>query len=420
MSSKTIVTPVLKFWGFKRQPFGGQVLRGHDLELFINREIEVRRMKNALSNPLSGVFGAQGAGKSSVLYKMEAWALEEGYPVVVVQMSGTSENLLYREILAAILREIKAGKVKILVKLKLKVDQELERVQNSIKYTSSVEAVGEAGWKAMLNLNLKTGIKELEEHELSQHTEDTALALIHDIARHKKTPFVVVVDNLERAKFLLDNEDAYFRFVTKFAQTIDGMFSDLDVPFVVTLDQSFADRINGHLPGIEEAVSFSLSKLVPIGAFPPCELFKIIKRRLTGRQWKGAVDDFIKRDAFWALAAATGGHPRRAFTVLCEAMELVADKNAEKIILLEDMHTAIKQSGEKLNEKDVLIFRFLEENGAHSPSDEEFMRAVKLTRVPLLRRLAELHEKGLLGIAQEIRGNAKKDVYFLEELNLEE
>ena len=372
-------------------------------------------MKNALSNPLSGVFGAQGAGKSSVLYKMEAWALEEGYPVVVIQMSGTSENLLYRAILAAILQEVDAGNIKVLTKLKLKVDQEIERVQNSIKYTSAVEATGEAGWKAMLTLNLKAGIKEQEEHELAQHTEDSALTLIRDIARHKKAPFVVVVDNLERAKFLLDNEDAYFRFVTKFAQTIDGMFSDLDVPFVVTLDQSFADRIKGHLPGTEEAVSFSLSKLVSIGTFPPCELFKVVSRRLHGRQWSGTVDDFIKRDAFWALASATGGHPRRAFTVLCEAMELTADENTEKTIRLEHMRTAIAQCGEKLDEKEIRILQFLEVNGARSSSDEEFTISVGLSRAQLRKRLAELHKRKLLGITEETTGKTKKDVYFVEE-----
>ncbi len=47
MSSKTIITPVLKFWGFKRHPFGGQVLRGQDLELFVDRETEVRQMRSS-------------------------------------------------------------------------------------------------------------------------------------------------------------------------------------------------------------------------------------------------------------------------------------------------------------------------------------------------------------------------------------
>ena len=174
-------------------------------------------MQNALSHPLCGVFGAQGVGKSSVLNKLVQLTLKDGHAVVTVQMMGTSENLLYREILAAVLREILAENIILSAKLKLKADQELERVQNSIKYISSVEAAGEVGWKALLNLAVKTGIKKQEEHELAKHTEETAVEMIQGIARNAKDPFVVVIDNLERAKYILNNKDAYFRFITKFS-----------------------------------------------------------------------------------------------------------------------------------------------------------------------------------------------------------
>jgi hypothetical protein len=418
MATKTIITPVLKFWGFERHPFDDLVLRDNDLDLFVDRKTELRRLQNALSNALCGVFGAQGVGKSSVLNKLATLTLKEGYAVASVQMTGTSENLLYREILAAILREIKAGNIRVAAKLGLKVDQELERVQNSIKYTSSVEAAGEVGWKALLNLAVKTGIKKQEERELAQHTEDTAVALIRNIAQQKKEPFAVVIDNLERAKFLLNNEDAYFRFVTKFAQTIDTTFSELGVPFVVSLDQSFADRIDGQLPGAEEAYSFSFGQLVEIRVFPPGDLFKIINRRLGYRKWPGTVDDFIDRDAFWALMIATGGHPRRAFAVLREAMELIADKNVKKKIRLEHMRTAIGECGEKLVETDIRIFQFLATKGPHSSSDDALMKAVGIGRTPLLKRLVELQKKSLLSVTQEISGSAKKDVYFVDNLDL--
>jgi AAA ATPase domain len=280
MAAKTIVTPVLKFWGFERHPFDDLVLRGDELDLFIDRKVELRRLQNSLSHSLCGVFGTQGVGKSSVLNRLVVLTLKEGYAVATVQMTARSENLLYREILAAILREIKAGNVKVAAKLGLKVDQELERVQSSIKYTSSVEASGEAGWKALLNLAVKTGIKKQAEREAAKHTEDTAVELIRDIAQHKKEPFVVVIDNLERAKYMLNSEDAYFRFITKFAQTVDTTFAELRVPFVVSLDQSFPDRIDGYLPGAEEAYSFSFGQLVEIGVFPPGDYFKIVNRRL--------------------------------------------------------------------------------------------------------------------------------------------
>ncbi len=418
MAAKTIITPVLRFWGFERHPFDDLVLRGGDLDMFIDRATEVRRLQNALSNALCGVFGAQGVGKSSVLNKLSALTLKEGYAVVTVQMMGTSESLLYREILAAILREIKAGRIKVTGRLGLKVDQELDRVQNSIKYTASVEAAGEAGWKALLNLAVKTGITKGEERELAQHTEDTAVELIRDIAQHKKEPFVVVIDNLERAKFLLNNADAYFRFVTKFAQTVDSAFSEAGVPFVVSLDQSFADRINDQLPGAEEAYSFSFGQLVEIKVFPPGDFFKIISRRLGCREWPGEVADFMERDAFWALMIATGGHPRRAFAVLREAMELIAAKNAKKKIWLEHMRKAIDECGEKLAETDIRIFQFLAAKGPHSSSDDALMRAVGMARTQLRTRLAELQKKALLGVSQETSGSAKKDVYFVDTLDV--
>jgi archaellum biogenesis ATPase FlaH len=408
---------VLKFWGFERHPFDDLVLRGDELDLFIDRKVELRRLQNSLSHSLCGVFGSQGVGKSSVLNRLVVLTLKEGYAVAMVQMTGTSENLLYREILAAILREIKAGNVKVAAKLGLKADQELERVQSSIKYTSAVEASGEAGWKALLNLAVKTGIRKQAEREVAKHTEDSAVELIRDIAQHKKEPFVVVIDNLERAKYMLNSEEAYFRFITKFAQTVDTTFAVLGVPFVVSLDQSFPDRIDGYLPGAEEAYSFSFGQLVEIGVFPPGDFFKIVNRRLSHRGWPGKVDDFIEREAFWALMIATGGHPRRAFAVLREVMELIASENGAKKIRLNQIRAAIDGCGEKLIETDMQIFRFLAVNGPRSSSDDAFMKAVGIGRAQLRTRLTELQKKALLIVTEETSGSAKKDVYSLDKLD---
>ena len=415
---KTIITPVLRFWGFKRHPFDDGELSREDDALFVDRTTEVRQLHNALSNPLSAVFGAQGVGKSSVLNKLATLVRNDGYPVAMVQMSGISESLLYRNILKSVLKEIEAGNVKVKASLKLKAGQELELLENSIKYTSAVEASGEVGWKAALTLALKTGIKEQEEHSLTQHTEDSALSILQNIALHKKEPFVVMVNNLERAKFMLNDDDAYFKFITCFSQTIDGAFSGGDVPFVVTLDQSFADRIDGYLPGAEEALSFSFGRLIGIADFNPRDLYEIIVRRLECRNWPGTVDDFIARGAFWALMGATGGHPRRAFAVLREAMELIAEQGAEKTICMAHILEAIRQCGEVLNQKDVFIVQFLEENGAHSSSDPKFAGNVGLSRAQLHKRLQELQKKGFVGVKEEAIEKTKRDLYFIEELKL--
>ena len=70
MAAKTIITPVLKFWGFERHPFDDLVLRGDELELLIDRKVELRRLQNSLSHSLCGVFGTQGVGKSSMLNRL--------------------------------------------------------------------------------------------------------------------------------------------------------------------------------------------------------------------------------------------------------------------------------------------------------------------------------------------------------------
>ena len=48
MAAKTIITPVIKFWGSKRHPFDDLVLRGDELDPFIDRKVELRRLQNSL------------------------------------------------------------------------------------------------------------------------------------------------------------------------------------------------------------------------------------------------------------------------------------------------------------------------------------------------------------------------------------
>lgn len=408
---KIIITPVLRYWGFERHPFDDYVLENEDLELFVDRKDEVRRLQNALSNPLCGAFGAQGIGKSSVLNQFIGKTHLEGYPVVVAQMTGTSENLLYREILLALLKEIKAGNISVLAKLKLKVDQEIERVNHAISYTTAVEAAGEVGWQAMLNLSAKIGVEKAIQEELPQHTEDSATALIHDIAVHAKSPFVIVIDNLERTRSLLADEDAYFRFITKFARTVDSTFSEVGVAFVVSLDQSFADRIQGQLPGAEEAYSFSFGQLVEIGAFPADNMYEIMVRRIVRRGWKAGAADFITTEAFWALMLATAGHPRRAFAVLREAMELVAAERSPKRLTMGYMKRAASKCRERLDETDIAILRFLSENGPHSPSDREFLEAVGISRPTLTKRLLDIQARNLVTLERQKIGSTTKEIY---------
>lgn len=65
------ITPVMEFWGFKQHPFDDFSLPAEDIDLFVGRKQEIRRLQNALSNTLCGVYGSQGIGKSSALVKLK-------------------------------------------------------------------------------------------------------------------------------------------------------------------------------------------------------------------------------------------------------------------------------------------------------------------------------------------------------------
>lgn len=412
LAKKEILTPVLRYWGFMRHPFAGFVLRGSDLGLFVNREMEIRRLHNALSNPLCGAYGAQGIGKSTLLEHLKERVEAGGYTVVLVQMTGTSENLLYREILASVLGGIKDKRIKVPSTLKLDVEKEIQRIQTSIKHVSGVET----GLEVKLVLGTGTTVSEIDEQEVPRHTEDSALDLVALVAEHAKSPFAVIVDNLERAKSLIKTEEEYFRFVARFARTIDERMSASGIPFVVSLDRSFVEHVQNQLPGDEEALSFSFGALIPVQRFSPDDLWAIVERRLDRFGWKKEASSFLTADAFWALAMTAEGHPRRTFAVLREAMELIADEKAQKQITFEFVRRAAENCRETVDEVSLRILAFLGDGKAHSPSEARFSEAVDIAPSTLRGRVAELSEKDLLRAERVQDGRARRVLYSLPPL----
>jgi hypothetical protein len=414
LSEKTIVTPVLAYWGFRKHPFADFVLRGAELELFVDRATELRRLHNALSSRLCGAFGAQGIGKSSLLENLRQKVEEAGYRVVLVQMTGTSENLLHREILASLLEKIKDKTIKLDSSLKLRIDEEVQRIQSSIKHVSETET----GVGVRFVAETGTSVSEADEHELPQHTEESALALAARIVEHAKQPFVVIIDNLERARSLIETEEGYFRFVTRFARVIDERMPNSGISFVVSLDRSFVERIESQLPDVEEAYSFCFGALVSVDPFTPSDMWAIIERRLMQRGWKRATSAFVTPDALWSLVITTEGHPRRAFAVLREAMELIAADGAEEQITLEYVRRAAANCREAVDETNLRILEFLSDGKSHSPSEDGFSESVGVALTTLRPRLAELGENGLLSAERVQEGRVRKLLYSLPSLGL--
>ncbi len=414
MAKPRIKTPVLEYWGFKQHPFDDYILRGKSLSLFANRGDELHRLRNSLSNRLTGVYGSRGVGKSSFLRKFEEMLEKEDLAVAYVHLTGTSANALYREILAVILRCNIKGSIKTNKKLKLDSKKELDRVEFSISLTQE--------WDFGANTVLRAGMKKLTEKQADPHTEESARALIRNIITNTRAAFVVIVDDLERMnevfqmKHVPDSDEAYFRFVSAFARTVDESFSDEGVAFVVSLDEHFVRRIAQETLDSQGAISFSFGELVELGSFRPKELLDVIRIRLKGRKWPRALKDFISLDAFWALLTVTGGHARRTLAALRAAMEYVEMNKRHKRLDVECIRSGLISRSERIDEKDLAIVEFLSTSGPHSPSDDELIKAINITRKPLSKRLKVLTSRLGLQITQEASGKTIKDLYSLPEI----
>jgi len=411
MEKPRIKTPVLEYWGFKKHPFDDYILRDKRLSLFVNREDELHQLHNSLSNRLTGVYGSQGVGKSSFLRKFEQILRKSGLSVAYVHLTGTTERALYREILAAILTCHIEGSIKTLKKLKLNSKRELDRVEFSIRLTRESELGAEAV--------LKGSIKESTEKSIEPHTEESARALTRDIINNTKTAFVIIVDDLERMKHFMEDDAAYFRFISSFARTVDESFSDESVAFVVSLDEDFVSRLAPDFSNVQGAISFSFGELQELRCFEPQQLVELIKKRLEEVKWSKSLTEFITNDAFWTLLITTGGHARRSLAVLRAAMEYVERNKKQKKLDTECVRAGMATRGEIIDDKDLTIVQFLTEFGPHSASDEDFQKSVGLTRKRLSEHLKTLSEQIGLKITKAATGTTTKDLFSLPEIQLD-
>ena len=409
-TSKGIITPVLKFWGFSEHPFDDYILKGEKLSLFVNREDEVYSFHNALTNRLIGVYGSQGIGKSTFLRRAKEELENSGMPVIYIQMTGTTEQALYREILSGILKTILLGKISLDKSLKLNAKLELERLEKSIRFAR------ESSFGAKM---IATGtLKEIKQSDIQQHTEETSCRKIHEIIKHKQNQFIVIVDDLERVKLYSESDEQYSRFISCFSRTIDESFSDKGVCFALSLDEGFVSKIAKNLPDDEGSISFSFGDLIRIPAFKPSHVLELIRVRLKEASWKRKLSEFITEEAFWCLYVATSGHPRRLLAVLRAAMEIVAKNGKTHLLDKETIIEAINKKNEKLDEKDILIISYLQKNGAGSASDDAMQKEVGLSRSVLNDRLKLLKDRIHLESSKISSGKAYKEAYSIAPISM--
>lgn len=409
--AKHTKTPVVKFWGFNQNPFRDAPLRSNSLSLFTCREEEIADLKDSLDNPLTGVYGSLGVGKTSFLNKA-AQILSQGkdYNVVYVDLGHCTEANLYREFLRVLLERNREKTFKLRRGSGINIKKELERLDSTL----TASTTSKIGASAVLVADRS----EESTKEINIHSEETARSKISEIVQKVNAPLVVLVDDLEKVKyFLSDQATAYLRAIASFTSTFKDIENDL-VSFVITLDDHFARLVEEERKAGSGAFSYSFGELLELRNFNPKELAEVIKIRLQTSDWCAQLGDFISLHAFWLLVAATSGHPRKALAVLREAMKFVHRHGLPKIINIESMMHGMSKTHYTLNEFDIAIISYLQKSGGASPSDEEFQRSVNLTRRSLSERLKVLLPKVNLNITMASATSGKQE-YSLPPIPLE-
>jgi len=394
-------TPVVRFWELARNPFLDTPLSGPRLSLFACRDEEIADLRDDLDSPLTGVYGSLGVGKTSFLNKAaDVLHKKDGYLVVYADLGHCTHENLYCELLRTLLMERKKRTYKLKSGV-VDVDKELSRLDAKVTATRT-STVG-------ANAILKGEVAEGQSTEIPRHTEASAKGLVRLILESVQTRLVVLMDDIERIKYVLDDQETrYLRAVAGFATAFKDLSNEL-VSLVITLDDHFAKLVEDERKKGSGAFSYSFGEFIELPNFPPPELARVLSVRLEDAGWTTGLEDFIDDEAFWLLTVATAGHPRKAFKVLRQAMRFVHRQKRQKIVGREAVVHGLKKARYPLDDTDAAIVSHLSDTGGASPSDDAFQKAVGLKRNALSDRLKALRVRLALEVTKVSSVSGKQE-----------
>ena len=193
--------------------------------------------------------------------------------------------------------------------------------------------------------------------------------------------------------------------VRSFPETEDRSFSNEDLK-KARFDKTYIYNSLFYRCNLENARFSTLTKVT----FESCNLKE-------AKFYKGSLSRFIHEDAFWSLVLATAGHPRKALSVLREAMTYIAHNKKELVLDQEALRYAIRKCGGTVDKKDLVILTYIKKQNGASASDKGLLSATGLSRRPLGARLQSLTSE--IGLKTKQMGQAGKVIYYLPELIFE-
>ena len=143
----------------------------------------------------------------------------------------------------------------------------------------------------------------------------------------------------------------------------------------------------------------------------------IIKVRLKNNKWKGGLNSFITKEAFWTLQYMTGGHARMALSAIRAAMEYIEFNELKRQITAESLLSGFELFRDKVVEtKHMPIIQYLLHNGSSSTSDNKFQKAIELSRSGLHKYMQELVQRNCVQTTKT-DGITQKQEYFINKLD---
>lgn len=333
-----------ELWGLRSNPFSiRELISSDELErLFVDRDIEIRLLYNALTSSPGGVVygisGIRGSGKSTVLNKVLEKVKETRNNLVVkIKASGYYEELDFlQKILTDVCDQVETAE------LPLKVKEEIVRLKTNLLYSEKIEQAkaSERAIKASIKANIlsilggqvgsedRKRIQKAVERQLKPYTKSTLtreiLKFLNFLKKEAGYDLIVIgIDETDKCRFTVAEK------LLDSVKTVLGT-DDCHFVFVGTLE-FHRNFIKAFQSGKEEEATIAsiFEGVVPIKSFNENQILEIVEKRIKYYSLHEKTKNPFNKDAIQVILQLSNGIPKQALRLFSESFIYFGEKGTE-------------------------------------------------------------------------------------------
>ncbi len=334
----------LKFFGINKPLFVNRVLRGEDLDRFVDREQLLGYFNAALRGGSScAVIGAQGSGKSSFLLKLMAGIetvfycdyLHFSFPPGDIEKSRLK---FLKAILRSLLNLIKNNDELLKLYEKNRIDSELKRLEYSITYEEQSKTLKKlsgqadaeikgallklllpADFSAKFDVSKESGKQAIETTDFPIHNEITLLDTIDWIAGKLNDPVVLFIDELDKiGRFPLESP-GWDQEVVKILELSREIMANEKLIMVFSLQEELYGKLVKSKQGEGDISILGLiNYFKKLSGFDIAFARSAVTRSLKVSNYPGALEDLFEKGVLEIALEVAKGNPRLFMTYLAD------------------------------------------------------------------------------------------------------